>query len=1406
MEYKEKPEGPFFVSFYVTNFTASDDLASYKINITDFYGNCYESNLIGKNNYRQINFPSNYIEICEETAINDIIQSCVKVDVFARNNDPEGEPKDRKDGGSGDEKGDDNNGGDNDSDDGPSGSFVRIGSENIKAFPFLHDQLIITRKIVASYRCGEKGGNNSANQNEGDQADEPVDPGEKGDKSDKKRKKKNADKDEKKKKKKDKIKGNSRREDKKSDNSLKTDIDISFHITLNINSLVGNYCGRSSYNIMNVKVDGVYNISKAIDEKMAKKNSHTFQLKFLDFSLNDGALVEDEQDKYKIVWKKNDLYKYRNIKEIEYIYNFLFYESFNVNAYLLCVNEGKKQRDNATPSVMDTLCGRFQVNISDVITNAVINAKYQLQSMNSPKGEAKSGRENEGNEESFVYGGAYILLTIQFYKPFFKKEKVEFPLRIFNVMGGGTESDKKESDCVEDVFNRSIMEGIQYVNLQIDKLKEEDQIKIYRKSKEYVSFLDSLRETPTYLNLYNNIKEIMIKLAYEIVRKKVYQNFNLHDDVMFEEENGQEKEKTTESTSEKNMMEKSSCGKKAMSEENENCILAHLFNLVNESSNVIINGYFEKENHLNMNTLREIKEKNNITDIENYLFNVVQESEFLFKYRKTAYFCEAMLVLLFRKITSCGESTKGNLSSQLETQDYNHVVNMLLHYSDYDEEKEYTQRDNYMYEKKKNKDEKKKKKKKEDILTCMINGMKGKNANSYLFHYMDHFSEVILNGRGESCAADVSSVGESPVQDAEQENIISIINLPQNEEIKKIFIDVLYTYAKTLLIMSSHPGGQVNKKQQRLCYEQYCVERSEQAKDNFTGEGDNGGATRKDQIYKKAYDQFNDNFECHNNFNSYDKYLNRENVDTCISCLSAYVELTNFENIESIFTLALAYLNAHKYEEAEKLASYLIEIMKMKKCQRRKKGGSPSCPASSPEKPPEEEPPMDMKKFHLYSSFGQTHIDVTVEICVYIKALCFYFQRNYVQYYINMSILMSTNENELRLEVEKSTSSLGAYIGGKDPSGKKAKWEETERKDKTGASRNRCSVDNVGGISGVADGASDEAVHAQDQHRKKKKKKKSTKGGEDASQTNPEGKESALNDQPSTDKEEPENKKEQEVAKAKGTRNSQREQPTLGEDQTMLNCPDTNLYRQIPEKDTLMLLFLIHCTKLNLLNIVMFIHENRWKFLTQSSLDMPLYRQLIIRAFFAVGEFAKCVELIDETSEHLRNLDFLYIYAQSSYKLGDYPKCVDLLKQYLPLCRLKNLRVKMHLRLSKIYLSLGNFEDSKKEIKNSQQICKTSYSYLYLGCYYLKRRKYLQAYRLLYKSNEMNIFNHKLWAYLCMAFLHLGMRDQADKCLGNFIKMKKYDKKIISEMVDTYKEVGYEKGGQVLSTLHAEGS
>ncbi|GAW79707.1 hypothetical protein, conserved [Plasmodium gonderi] len=1408
MEYKEKPEGPFFVTFYVTNFTASDDSVSYKINITDFYGNCYESNIISKNSYRQINFSSNYIEICEETAIKDVIQSCIKINVLARSNSKGKEDDNQK------------SDSENNSDNG-SNSFICIGSDNIKTFPFLHDQLIITRNVIVSYKC-ENRWEEIDNQIEKDQMGEPGEPGKPSEISDKKKKKKNSDKDEKKKKKKnsDKVKSKSGGDGRKSENCIKSNIGISFNITLNVNSLLGNYCERSSYNIMNMKVDGVYNIPKSVEDKISKKNLHTFQLKFLDFCMNDGMLVKDEQDKYKIEWKKNDLYKYRNIKEIEYIYNFLFYESFNVNAYLLCFNEGKKQKDNNSPSVVDFLCGRFEVNINDVISNKVLNAKYRLHVLDLQKGEVKNAIEKgDTNEGSFIYGGAYIMLTIKFYKPFFQREKkVEFPLKMDNMkegskVNGVLSPNQKEGEDIGNLFNRLILEGIQYVNSEINKRKNEEQIKIYKKSKEYLSFLNDLKENPTYINLYNNIKEVMIKMAYEIVKKKIYKNFNLHDDVMYTDDETEKKldlkgkyvdinniNHGMNNTNEKNH---SNGGNKkfveniTISEENTNCILAHLFNLVHESSNVIINGYCEKENNINTNALDEIKKKNNIKNVENYLFNVLKESEFLLKYKKCVYFCEATLVLLFKKILNSGENTEKKDLRIIENQDYNHVVNMLLNCEEHGEG-ENTPQDNYIYKK----SEKSEKNNEADILTSIISTMQRKNSNCYLFDYINHFEKIILNQKNEN------RVGEETfVKDSKQENIFSTFNLPQNKEIKNLFIDVLYKYAKVLLISNNNTNCETQKKQQRLYYEQYCA-----ARDRKTDT-----AQLEKGIIASAFHNINeyDNFEYHDNFDLYEKYLNGENMDSCISCLSAYVELTNFENLESIFILTLVYLNTHKYDKAMKLASYLIQVLKKKERKKMTRGKETNRDKIISTPPlgdtSEEENPWNIKQLYLYSTFNYSNINISVEICIYIKALCFFFQRNYVNYYINMSILLNNNENNLRSAIEKTINEFNlqketrATIGRGKSENSKAKNDINNLENDKDKTENEPASSTNDGEKKKEETEKTEKAEKTEKTEKTEKKEKTEKNWQNGREGRSEGKTKDMNEQIDTDKEETKHINDSEEVKTKGRSSIRKEkQNSVLENETEINLPEAYLSNHVPVKDIFMFLFLIHCIKFNILNIVMFIHENRHKFLTELSLETPLYRHLIIRAFFALAEFAKCIELIEETKEHLKNFDMLYIYAESAYKLKDYRKSMVLLKQCLYLCRMSNVRVKIYLQLSKVYISLNQYEDSKKEIKKSLDVCKTSYSYLYLAHYYLKKKKkkYMQAYKFLHKSNEMNLFNHKLWAYFCITFLHLGMKDEADKCLGNFIKMKKYDKMIISEMLTAYKMVEYEKGWKILSTLH----
>ncbi|ETW37101.1 hypothetical protein PFTANZ_02214 [Plasmodium falciparum Tanzania (2000708)] len=348
MEYKEKPEGPFFVSFYVTNFNSSDQSFSYKINIVDFYDNLYESNIINQNNFKQINFSNNYIQLNEESCINDIVEKYIKVEIFVKTNIS-----------------DDNN-------------FVLIGYENIKVFSFLHEQLIISKNIIITYKYEDQK-ENVVNKN--------ID-------NEKNKKTKDNEKEGKNKKKKEKNKNNAKNEMEILENSIKKDIDINFNITLNINSLVGHYCDRLNYNIMNVKIDGIYNISSSIEEIVPKRNSLNFH------------------------------YKLHHIKHL------------------------KKDIKNVKQTFL------------------------QRKMLESP----------------------FAVNTV---RPNLKKE-----IQI--------ENDKKQKEDISNLFNRSVMEGIKFVNHEIKQLRKEEQIKIYQRSKEYFSFLNNLKENPKYINLYNNMKDVMV--------------------------------------------------------------------------------------------------------------------------------------------------------------------------------------------------------------------------------------------------------------------------------------------------------------------------------------------------------------------------------------------------------------------------------------------------------------------------------------------------------------------------------------------------------------------------------------------------------------------------------------------------------------------------------------------------------------------------------------------------------------------------------------------------------------------------------------------------------------------------------------------------------------------------------
>ncbi|SBT32230.1 hypothetical protein, conserved [Plasmodium ovale wallikeri] len=1166
----------------VTNFSASDESTLYRIKVTDFYNNYYESNDIHKSNLRQINFSSNYIEINEESAINDIVENSIKIEVFAKTNRTEGDGE-SVEGGTDCE-----------------GNFICIGSEDIRTFPFLHDQLIITKNVVVSYKYDEKKECSNGPSTE---------------------KRKNEKEEKKKKKRQDRNKSGTKKEADTQEDCIKRDINISFYITLNINSLVGSYCGRAAYNIMNVQVDGVFNIPASLDDKLQKKSSLSFQLKFLDFCLNDGILVEDEDnDTYKITWRKNNMYKYRNMKETEYIYNFLFGQSFNVNAYILCISESKKQKENASPNVLDFLCARFEVNIADVIANRVVSAKYKLHTLNDTKKETKSGYENGVREDELAYSAFLQRPPVDTLKlDYFKNE---------NIIKSGEKEDTKEEESISCMFNRLILDGIEFVNGEIGNLKNEDQLKIYRKSKNYFSFLNSLKEHPTYIHLYNNIKNVMIRIAYEIVNKKVYKNFNLHHGVTC---NGDDKEKDAgekeknEGKKEKNEGE----DEKDISEENINCIYAYLFNHVYESSNIIVNNYFEKEEELSSNAIDDIKKKNNINNMENYLYNIILENEYLLKEKKNELFFEALLVLLFKKVNKLYCNKKKENMHILENQNDNHVINIIENYTEYEEKYNgnSTNEDNYVY---------KKREKKNDInshsdnLNTLINAIctknnTGNNYNSYLFDYIKNFEHIILRD------AKKTSQKEEPFRiNHQQENLISILNDGHNKQLKGLFTDIIYKYAKILLVINNGWNSSNKKKVQQELYANY---RHEGKNGNTTSDG-NPVVVANSPQHAESYD----NFEYHENFNSYEKYISGDKMESCVCCLSTYIELTNCENVESIFILSLVYLNMHKYDETLKIVGYLIEILKRREKKKKKKRADNI----------KEEDEMGMKNLHLYSTFNYNELHVSEEICVYIKALCYFFQHNYIYYYTNMCILLNTNENKLKQEIERNLSF----------------FQEGQEKYKKGECTNKGSK-------------KEETVLKGEKKKKNSSKKKIIdykQGGKYAIDV-----EGEQTDETEADMREVENDKK---GSAKGSIDIKASTSTSvcadGEGKPIsflnndtMNYPEIHM-DDIPLRDKFLMLFLIYCLKFNVLNIFMFIHENKKKFFTNASLNTSLYRQLVIRAFFSLQDYAKCVRLIEEVGEHLHNMDMLYVYAQSLYKLQDHMNSISQFNNYLNLCMYEN--------------------------------------------------------------------------------------------------------------------------------------
>ncbi|SOV13723.1 conserved Plasmodium protein, unknown function [Plasmodium sp. gorilla clade G2] len=1387
MEYKEKPEGPFFVSFYVTNFNSSDLSFSYKINIVDFYDNLYESNIINQNNFKQINFSNNYIQLNEEILVKTNIS-------------------------------DDNN-------------FVLIGYENIKAFSFLHEQLIISKNIIITYKY-EDHKENVVNKN--------ID-------NEKTKKKKDNEKEGKNKKKKEKNKNNTKIEIEILENSIKKDIDINFNITLNINSLVGHYCDRLNYNIMNVKIDGIYNIASSIEEIVTKKNSLNFQMKLLDISLNNGILIEDKENKkYNITWNNNNIYKYRNIKEIEYIYKYLFYESFNINGWIICSNESKKQKDNVAPNIVDTLCSIFEVNISDIVLNKVVNAKYKLHHIKDLKKDIKNVKQS-GNQCLDIFSNSYIQLTIQFYKPFLQRQMLESPFPIDSIRPNlkkeiQIENDKKKKEDISNLFNRSVVEGINFINDQIKQLRKEQQMKIYQRTKEYFSFLNNLKENPTYINLYNNMKDVMIKVTYDIINKQIYKHFNISDeicmDISSDNDNIIDKEKKIETSN-------------LISEENINCIFVYLFNFMYESSNVIINNYFEKEDNINKESINDIKKYNNINNLEYYLYNIIIENVHLLKYKRNIPFIEAIILILYKKINNIYERNinEKNINDIFIEKGDNHIINIIDNYTCYN--KNNTINDNYIYKKKEKKKKNLYSNSQENNITTLIKHIcidNRSNFNSYLFDYIEYFEDIILHKHVRKDDEEIFKRNNL------QENILSVFNMEENKNIKIMFTDIIYMYSKVMLLKNNTINLKYDKQSQIIKY----TEENEENKE------------------KNYYDD-NDNYNCQDNFDYYDKYINTNIVDTSISCLFTYIELTNSKNIESLFILCLLYLNIHKYKESLKLANYIINILQKRKENEAKIKVKVDDRLNDKlddklddkledridvnvENLVEEklkEDHLNINNLYIYSTFHDNHLNICENICIYIKSLCYFFQRNYIYYYINMCILLNENKNILKECIEKNANIYEEAkekwcdlrkSNNKESKKKEKKDIEKDHKEKKKGSKKKIKDENneKKDIQNEEIFMNDQKIDIQNEEIFMNDQKMDIQNEE-----------IFMNDQKMDIQNEEifRNDQKMDIQNEEIFRNDQKmdiqneeifmkdQKMDIPNDQSLNtynnnNNSNINLYDnnnisrkkdkgkeisspknvkrkseissydtdhllltyietsedKIPIKDKYMLLFIIYCIKYNIINIVMFIYENRRKLLNDITISSRLFHHLTIRIFFSIKDYLKCINLIEEKYEHLNNVDILYIYSQCLYKLKNYKKCIEYMEKYLNLCKYNNVRVKIYLQLNKIYFSLNKYSESKSMIKNSLQIYKTSYAYLNLAYYYLiKKKNFIYSYKMLYKANEINIFNIKLWAYLTVVFLHLNMKIQADKSLNNFLKMKVYKKDLIIHMMETYKYYGYEK-------------
>ncbi|ETW37100.1 hypothetical protein PFTANZ_02213 [Plasmodium falciparum Tanzania (2000708)] len=249
-----------------------------------------------------------------------------------------------------------------------------------------------------------------------------------------------------------------------------------------------------------------------------------------------------------------------------------------------------------------------------------------------------------------------------------------------------------------------------------------------------------------------------------------------------------------------------------ISEENINCIFVYLFNFMYESSNVIINNYFEKEDNIYKESINDIKKYNNINNLEYYLYNIIIENVHLLKYERNIPFIQAIILILYKKINYVYERNikEKNINDIFIQKGDNHIINIIENYTGYDDNN--TLEDNYIYKKKKINEKKNVySNNPENNITSLINHICTRNQsnfNSYLFDYIEHFEDIILHKHV------IKEDEEIFKRNDHQEDILSVFNMEENKNIKIMFTDIIYMYSNVMLLKNNIINLKYDKERQ----------------------------------------------------------------------------------------------------------------------------------------------------------------------------------------------------------------------------------------------------------------------------------------------------------------------------------------------------------------------------------------------------------------------------------------------------------------------------------------------------------------------------------------------------------------------------------------------------------------